>query len=196
MQQLKFDRANYDNMAFNAVMFSGREGRAAEADWASQNYQQFSDLLDQASPCPHNPLWEDPPSLSVDEDCEIRYRFAEEAGTASIEEVRDGVNSCDELVEAEFTQAEAVRQICLAERHQAHEWTLQQRIKQDLDAARSKLDVMELRLIRYEAACSVAPDSQAAQQAVEDELAPLTPDPKPKAKKKKAKRSGKKQGRR
>jgi hypothetical protein len=200
VQALKFARANYDSMLFNSIMLSGRDGEAAVQDlWILPNFQQFSDLLDQATPCPRNALYEEPPLLSVDEDCEIRYfgSLDDPPALASLEEVRDDVNSCDELVEAKFKQAEVRRQNCLANRNRTREWSLAERIQQDLEDARAELDVLELRKIRYESACTMVPNSEAAQQAIDDDLVPLLPDPKPKAKvkKNKAKRFGKKSGR-
>jgi hypothetical protein len=214
LQQLKFARAYRDSVKASALGFSfvsdtSATGMAAEMPWAGEIFQAFSDLLDQASPCPQNPFFEDPPLLRVDAEnqCEIMY-WADsdnEYGPASLEDMHDGANSCEELVEAKHKKAETQRQICLAEHYRPDPRTLHERMMQDLAVADAEVDELEAHMRRYEAACTVAPDSQAAQQAVEDdlapllpdedELAPLLPDPKPKAKKKKAKRSGKKAGR-
>jgi hypothetical protein len=214
VQQLKFARAYRDSVKASALGFSfvsntNATGMAAEMPWAGEIFQAFSDLLDQASPCPDNRFFEDPPILTADQEdqCEIMIwqDFDREYGSPSLEDLHDGVNSCEELVEAEYKKAQAKREICLAELYRTDPRTLHERMMQDLAVADAEVDELEAHMRRYEAACTVAPDSQAAQQAVEDdlapllpdedELAPLLPDPKPKAKKKKAKRSGKKAGR-
>lgn len=199
VQELKFARAHRDNIAMNMALFQYAEGSDAEAYWADISMRDFQQLLDQASPCPDNPFFKPTPMLEADEDnqCEITFfeDFDQQFGSPSLEDLLENSNTCEELVKAEYEEAKAKREICLVERYRTNPRTLPERMMQALARAQAKVDQLEADQRGYESACTVAPDSRAAQQAVDDELAPLLPDPKSKAKKKKAKRAGKKAGR-
>ncbi|MCC7463475.1 MAG: hypothetical protein IT480_13565 [Gammaproteobacteria bacterium] len=170
--------------------------------WDLRIYEGFVELLDEASPCPENPFFEPAPLLAVEEEdqCEITYwaDLDKQHGSASLEDMHESVNSCQELVEAEYKQAQLRRQICLTEHTRSTPSSLQERMLQDLETAKAKRDALLQDVERYRAACTVAPDAADARQAVDDDLVALDPSaskPRKQAIKKKAKRFGKKTGR-
>lgn len=179
----------------------GWDGPGLKEKWGLINYLDFAKLMDEASPCPENPFFEPAPVLQAEEDdqCEITYfeDFDKQYGSASLEDMHDGSNSCRELVEAEYKGVQQRRQICLTEHTRSTPSTLQERVLQDLEIEKAKRDSLLQDIERYKSACSVVPDSTDAVKAVEDDLVALDPaNDKPKSKpKKKAKRFGKKTGR-
>jgi hypothetical protein len=197
-QALKFAQAEVNSIETNMALFPPSwEGPTHQDMWASKNVEDYWKLMDQASPCPENRFFEPPPLLTVsaDNQCEITYfaDLADKPDSASLEDMHDGSNSCQELVDAEYKQAEQRRQNCLADNARTDKRSLQERMMQDLAAAKAKRDELLRQLEGYWSVCSVAPDSEDARQAVDDDLVALDPAAdKPKPKKKKAKRSGKK----
>lgn len=116
----------------------------------------------------------------------------------TLEDLKRDYNACDELLEAEYARGEAERQICLVELYRTNSRPLRERIQQDLERARAKLDVLEKYQRMWEDNCSTKPDSKPAREAADDNLASLVQahkQSKPKSKKTpKAKRSAKKPG--
>lgn len=202
-QALKFAQAQVLSIEVETALFPPSwEGPTHLEMWKGKSYENFVKLLDEASPCPENPFFESPPQLAVEEEdrCEITYWADEnkQHGPATLEDMHDGVNSCQELVEAEYKQAQQRRQICLKNLNKGATGSLQERMQDDLAIAKAKRDALLQDVERYRTACSVAPDGADASKAVEDDLAPLDPAAdkhKSKPNKKKAKRFGKKTGR-
>jgi hypothetical protein len=201
-QELKMAQTRVNAIEANMTVFpQSWDGPGLKEQWSLKTYQDFERLMDEASPCPENRFFEPAPLLSVDEEdqCEITYLedFDKKYGSASLEDMHEGSNSCKELVEAEYKEAQQRRQICLTEHTRSTPSTLQERMLQDLETAKAKRDSLLQDIERYKSACSVVPDSTDAIKAVEDELAVLNPandKPMSKPNKKKAKRFGKKAG--
>ena len=166
----------------------------AERSWAETHGQQFLDLMREVSPCtpPTSRLRPVPLSAMDVKKCEIQPPVTDEG--IPLEQIvkYDESEYCKELYDAELKRAQAEREICRVDRGRMDERNLSLRAFRLYEPWGVVAHELRQQYDQFKSLCSAAHDSKKAQQAAEDDLAPLIAEKKKGGKtKKKAKRSGK-----
>jgi hypothetical protein len=144
--------------------------------------------------CPPSYFYRRVPSFSVSssvEKCRIEGLGADGRSTGqSLEEALALSNSCSELVEAEYAEAQASQRLCWAYVNEAEPTTLAEFRVQERMKAQAKVDALEASLLQYWRACTRVMDATTARRIVGTGLDALKKAPAKKPAKRSPKRAG------
>jgi hypothetical protein len=118
--------------------------------------------------CPPSTDYEPTPILTALPEQQCRITVYESTAEVDIDRLKkENEKACDELLDAEYAQAETQQRHCQADLERTTGRPLSERRLQDITEMDAQVELLESRLMNYWSACSVVADAATARRAAQ-----------------------------